>query len=123
MEGIWQGLKVFESAGIDTSKFEVTNMKGLKRTVRKHGKVRGHQAGVESDELLPYVEARKKIYLPAYEWVLKNRLSDLVAELRELSKSKTVVLLDYETNEDVEDVSKPLSHAALIKRFVVEGGS
>lgn len=29
VEGIWQGLKVFESADIDTSKFEVQNMKGI----------------------------------------------------------------------------------------------
>lgn len=63
---IWQGLKVFDAAGIDTSKFEITSMKGLKRTVRRFGRVLGHQAGVGSDTLLDYVAARKAIYLPAY---------------------------------------------------------
>lgn len=116
VEGIWQGLKVFETCGIDVSKFEVTNMKGLKRTARKHGRVLGHQAGVDSDELLPYVEARRKIYLPAYAWVLENRLGDLVDELCALSRDKAVVLLDYETNGDVNATSRPLSHAALIKQ-------
>ena len=30
----------------------------------------------------------------------------------------TVVLLDFTTNGDVEDLATPLSHAALVKRFV-----
>ncbi|MDY0986514.1 hypothetical protein SOM12_03750 [Flavobacterium sp. CFBP9031] len=34
IEGIWQGLKVFKDYGIDESKFLITNMKNLKRTVR-----------------------------------------------------------------------------------------
>ncbi len=29
-----------------------------------------------------------------------------------------MVLLDYETNENVENTSKPLSHASLIKAYV-----
>jgi len=31
---------------------------------------------------------------------------------------KTVLLLDYETNCDVKDLSRPLSHASLVARFV-----
>ena len=38
VEGIWQGLKVFENSPIDLSKMRVKNMKGIKRTVRKNGK-------------------------------------------------------------------------------------
>lgn len=30
----------------------------------------------------------------------------------------TVVLLDYDTNENIEDSTKPLSHAALIKKYI-----
>jgi hypothetical protein len=30
------------------------------------------------------------------------------------------VLLDYETNGDVEDLSRPLSHAALVKHYLEE---
>ena len=33
-------------------------------------------------------------------------------------KTKTIVLLDYDTNADVEDATKPLSHASLIKAYV-----
>ncbi len=117
VEGIWQGLKVFESTGIDTSKFEITTMKGLKRTVRKYGIVRGHSKGIDSDELLSYFEARLQIYLPSYRWVLENYLQDEVDQLRQLSENKTVLLLDYETNTDIKNLSKPLSHAGLVKQY------
>ncbi|OYP63139.1 hypothetical protein [Prevotella sp. P3-122] len=42
VEGIWQGLKVFENEGIDISMFLNDTMKDIKRTVRKHGRVLGH---------------------------------------------------------------------------------
>jgi hypothetical protein len=29
-----------------------------------------------------------------------------------------VVLLDYETNTDLDDLSRPLSHAALVVRYL-----
>jgi hypothetical protein len=115
VEGIWQGLKVFESEGIDRSKMQITDMKNLKRTQRKHGKCQGHKAG---EQLLTYLEARKLIYLPTYHWVLENPLSPLVEQLRELAQSQTVILLDYETNGDVENTKKPFSHACLIKYYL-----
>ena len=39
----------------------------------------------------------------------------VVRRLRELLDQQPVVLLDYETNEDVADVTRPLSHAGLVK--------
>lgn len=116
VEGIWQGLKVFESADIDPSRFENAKMKGLKRTVRKHGRVLVHRFGGSDGELLGYAGARNRIYIPAYRWVLEHRLAEEVRRLRDLLKSQPVVLLDFETNDDVEDASKPLSHAGLVKR-------
>jgi len=117
VEGIWQGLKVFEHYGIDTDVIHRTTMKDLKRTVRKYGKTLGHQKGLHSAELLGYLEARHLIYLPCYKWVLESRCQDLIEMLRTQSASQTVVLLDYETNADVDNPRKPLSHAALIKRY------
>jgi hypothetical protein len=115
VEGIWQALKVFRGTGIDERKLRITSMRGLKRTVRKHGEVVGHRAGVAGSELLPYDQARRRIYLPSYRWVLQNRLADLVTELRETSVERDIVLLDHTTNGDVEDLAKPLSHAALLR--------
>lgn len=118
VEGIWQGLKVFESEGIDPKKFAVTNMKGLKRTVRKLGIPKGHQKGLEHTELLDYITARKLIYLPVYKWVLENALQEEIALLNTWATQQPLVLLDYETNGDVEDPSKPLSHAQLIRLYL-----
>lgn len=116
VEGIWQGLKVFETVGVDRAKMQVRDMKNIKRTVRKYGKCKGHSAG--ATKLLNYGEARKFIYLPSYLWVLENPLASLVEKLREMSQFQTIILLDYETNGDVENYKKPLSHAYLIKYYL-----
>ena len=118
VEGIWQGLKVFEDADIDTSFFSKREMKNLKRTTRKYGICLGHRKGVHGEELLDYIEARKKIYLPCYKWVLENKLKKLVTAIRIISKNKPVVLLDYNTNPDVNNPKKALSHASLIKAYI-----
>lgn len=118
VEGIWQGLKVFESEGIDLSKMEVTTMKGLKRTVRKFGNVKGHQAGISNQDLLPYIDARKQIYLPAYRWVLDHKVDDVLQLIRDEAAQHPVILLDYEINGDIDNAAKPLSHAYLVKYYL-----
>lgn len=118
VEAIWQGLKVFESYGVDVTMFGNDTMKNIKRTVRKYGKPLGHQYGLDSSELLDYITARKKIYIPAYQWVLENKVQDIIARLREATKTKTILLLDYDTNADADNPKKPLSHASLIKAYV-----
>ena len=118
VEGIWQGLKVFEGNDIDTSLFSKRDMKNMKRTMRKFGHCLGHRKGVHGEDLLGYIEARKLIYLPCYKWILENKLQKLVAAVRIISKNKPVVLLDYNTNPDVNNPKKPLSHASLIKAYI-----
>jgi hypothetical protein len=118
VEGLWQGLKVFESEDIDPRAFDVTTMRGLKRSARSRGGVRGHRFGVGSSVLLPYRDARLRIYLPAYRWVLDHRLAAEVERLRDLASRRTVVLLDYETNDDIDDLDRPLSHAGLLIRYL-----
>lgn len=118
VEAVWQGLKVFEHADVDTEMFKNDTMKNLKRTVRRFGKPLGHNRGVEGTELLGYIEARKEIYVPTYRWVLEHKVQNIIERLSEVSRNKTIVLLDYNTNCDVDDSSKPLSHAYLIKAYV-----
>ena len=111
VEGIWQALKVFESADIDETMFS-------KRTVRKYGKPLGHRKGVNGTDLLNYIDARIQIYLPSYLWVLENKVSEIIERLKEASQKEDIVLLDYETNCDVLNPKKPLSHAFLVKAYV-----
>lgn len=127
VEGIWQGLKRFEHEDqIDERAFDNRTMKGLKRTSRAkgsngvpRGRVLGHQRG-DSDQLLEYLEARVTIYLPSYLWVLENRLQPEVQRIRELAETTPIVLLDYETNTDVANTARPLSHAALIRAYLLD---
>ena len=117
VEAIWQGLKVFESADVYVDMFANDTMKNIKRTVRRFGKPLGHRKGVNGTELLGYIEARKQIYLPAYKWVLENKVANIIERLKEASKTKTIVLLDYTTNCDIDNPKTPLSHAFLIKAY------
>ncbi len=118
VEGAWQALKVFERADVDRAKLEITNMVGLKRTVKRFGRCLGHREGVRGKRLLGYIEARRAIYLPLYQHVLRVKLRDELAQLRELAERGPVVVLDYETNADIDDPSKPLSHAALVLEWL-----
>ena len=117
VEGIWQGLKVFEDEDIDISMFRNDTMKDIKRTVRTHGRVLGHRKGVHGTEILNYVDAKQQIYIPTYRWVLENKVQNIIERLQAASKDKTIVLLDYNTCCDVGSETKPLSHAYLVKAY------
>ena len=93
-------------------------MKGIKRTVRKFGKPLGHRKGISGTELLDYLTARKQIYLPSYGWLLQNKTTNEVDQLIQIALRQDLVLLDFETNADIDNTKKPLSHAALIKKFI-----
>lgn len=121
VEAVWQGLKVFESMDIDETLFLNDTMRGLKRTTRKYGKVLGHRKGVHGDDLLGYLDARKKIYIPTYRWMLEHKAYNTIQYFRQFctdNPDKTIVLLDYQTNCDIENLRKPLSHAFLIKAYI-----
>jgi hypothetical protein len=118
VEGIWQGLKVFENCGIDVAMFYNATMKNIKRTVRRFGRPLGHKKGIQGSELLSYIDARIQIYVPTYKWVLENKAQKQVEKLRQLAADKLVILLDYNTNEDIQDPSTPLSHAAMVKAYI-----
>jgi hypothetical protein len=118
VEGIWQGLKVFENADIDEGMFVNGTMRDIKRTIRKFGKPRGHRKGTGGIDLLNYLDARIQIFLPSYLWVLENKVSPIIEKMKKAAESKDFVLLDYATNCDILDPKKPLSHAFLVKAFV-----
>lgn len=120
VEAVWQGLKVFDGADVDFDTFKNDTMRDLKRTVRKYGMPKGHRKGAYGEELLGYFEARMLIYLPTYKWVLDNvpEVHHVVERIKEQNKIQDIVLLDYNTNIDFRDASKPLSHAGLVKLYI-----
>lgn len=121
VEGVWQGLKVFEDGHICWKTLRNTTGMNLKRSIRKNGSVKGHQYGTFNvSPILDYIEARFRIYLPTYRWMLEHIEAVKLAlnYIREELKIRDVILLDYNTNIDIYDCSKPLSHAGLIKLFI-----
>jgi hypothetical protein len=52
--------------------------------------------------------------------VLDNRVQDELAALRAIGAGKPLVLLDYTTNGDVANLTTPLSHAALVARYLTD---
>lgn len=120
VEGIWQGLKVFEKHDVDFAMFTNDTMRNLKRTVKKYGEPLGHRKGAYGTELLDYFDARMLIYLPSYKWVLDNvgYVHRVLEKIKEHSMNQDVVLLDYNTNCNVFDITAPLSHAGLIKLYI-----
>ena len=120
VEGIWQGLKVFEHEDVSFESFKNSSMKNLKRTVRKLGYPKGHRKGVDGKELLDYLSARILIYLPTYKWVLDNvpDVHSIVERIKSKAQESDIVLLDYNTNLDFRNLSSPLSHAGLVKLYI-----
>ena len=55
--------------------------------------------------------------LPILRWVLEHRVTKEVELLRAELVQRSLVVLDYETNVAVEDLSRSLSHAALLKYY------
>jgi hypothetical protein len=79
----------------------------------KRGKVTGHMF---EQRLIDYVRARETIYIPTYNYVLRTKLHSEIALLKGLIKEgQKIALIDYDVNEDVQNTTKPLSHASLIK--------
>lgn len=120
VEAIWQGLKVFEGADIDMQMFRNDTMKNIKRTVRKYGRPLGHRFGVFSHTILNYADARRYIYIPSYKYVLDNvpEVNHIIEKIKEKAKESDIVLLDYNLNPDNRDITKPLSHAELVKMYI-----
>lgn len=120
VEAIWQGLKVFEKFDVDFNTFKNNTMRNIKRTVRKYGKPIGHRKGAYGNEILNYYDARMLIYLPTYKWVLDNVLEvhSVVEKIKVQSQKQDIIFLDYNTNADFMDLSKPLSHASLVKLYI-----
>lgn len=103
VEGIWQGLKLFHGI-TDQSQF---SGRAKKRKGIPDAFLLGH-------EQIDYIEARHKIYQPAYLYHLVNNALPIIAEDLESKLQKGDVLMhDVEKNQYIDNPQKSYSHAAL----------
>jgi hypothetical protein len=118
VDGIWEGLKRFEHEKEDLALLEAVKPKKRKVSTAT-GRLVGHAFG--ADLLKDEIEARRRILIPAYTWMLENcpAAKDKFDELVELARTKTVHVYDAEENGDVYD-ARPYAHAALLADIVKE---
>lgn len=109
VEGVWQGLKVIKGK----TDFSYFNGKGRKR----RGKPKGHKYG---GKIIGYVEARKKIYIPTYEFMVHNCVP--VDSLQQIyvnsRKGIDQYFFDVDDNGQVGDTSSPLAHASMLVEII-----
>lgn len=74
--------------------------------------------GLYINEYWTYAEARKKILIPLYSWMLENKAWDIINYLRELSKYETITIIDKSTNCNIDNIHEPLSCAFLLKAYI-----
>lgn len=106
---------VFEDVDVDMELRNV-EIKTLKR--KHHGRFIGFRQGYFNNYIMDAVEARKKILIPMYRWMLEQKVLTVIQKLREIAQQRDIVLLGDSVNSDIENVSKPLSHAWLIKSYI-----
>lgn len=109
VEGVWQGLKVIRGK-IATRYFRGPGAK-------RGGKPSGHKFG---NKELGIVEARRRIYVPTYEWVLENRVDpELIESLIATALSGVAQYVhDVGDNGDINDVNQPLAHTAVLVQYL-----
>lgn len=110
VEGVWQGLKVIRGK-IAPRFFEGGGQKRV-------GKPRGHQYG-DSTRLLGLEEARRKIYIPTYEWMLDNCIETKVIDRFVDAAFRGVPQFFYD-REDNGSIGKdaPLAHAKVLVDYI-----
>ena len=109
VEGVWQGLKVIRG------KIAPRYFRGPGQ--KRGGKPSGHQYG---DRLLGLVEARLKIYRPAYEWVLHHRVDAGLIEqfIADARRGVTQHFHDVGDNGDVHNTNEALAHASFLVQYL-----
>jgi len=95
VEGIWEALKLFETCGVDDSKFYITDMINIRRSEDYYGKYIGHRMGTN---ILSYDQAYNKIYKPLYKQVVETFANNTFQELKKIYSQASIVIIDDTDN-------------------------
>jgi hypothetical protein len=110
VEGIWQGLKVIRGK----TALHLLRGRGKKRGGKKPS---GHRYG---GKLLGLIEARYKIYKPAYDWMLAHRVDHALIEgfLDAAFRGVTQHFHDLGNNADINDAERTVAHASFLVQYL-----
>ena len=108
VEGVWQGLKVIRG------KTDPSYFRGAGR--RRPGIPEGHRYGTT---VLPYVEARKKIFVPAYHHMLQEHCpAEIDSMVERALQGIPQFVFDVDENGNIGDTRGPLAHASVLAAYV-----
>jgi len=107
VESIWQGLKVIGGK----TDFEMFGRKPKKRS----GLVDGHLLG---EDIVGTSEARDRIYKPSYFFYVGRLVpSGIKEDIIKRALENSVYFYDVDSNMDMNDESRSLSHSVFLKQF------
>lgn len=121
VEGLYEGMKVFSNATISYASMENTDMRNIKRyQSASKGQFQGYKEALNSNVLLNELQARQKLYLPAYKFVLDGAAHSYLEPLMDaLAQGKKVVLVDSKKQQHkISDEQHPISYALLIALYL-----
>lgn len=79
-----------------------------------------YRKGLYTNEYLTYVQARQKILIPLYCWMLENKAFEIIEYLREclFKYGANIVIIDKSVNCEIENPNEPLSFGFLLKAYI-----
>lgn len=74
--------------------------------------------GLWINEYWSYSEAREKILIPTYRWMLEEKAYGIIEFLRKEKSKRDIVIIDNSINCCIKDIEAPLSFAFLLKAYI-----
>ena len=115
---IWQGLKVFEKNDVDVELMGNYLNNKLKYATKDYGCYLGHRYGIHGLDLINISDARRRILIPTYRWVLDYKVQDAIIEIRAANKKNDIIFIDQTEYYERHDYSHPISHVSLFKAYI-----
>lgn len=115
---IWQGLKVFEKRDYDEELIRSYTLNRCKLNTQNYGDYLGHRYGTHGLDLLDISDARRRILVQTYKWLLDYKVQDVIVEIREANKNRDIIFIDRVADTEEHDFIHPISHVYLIKAYV-----
>ena len=116
ISAIWNSLKVFEDADVDVNLRNCEDIHMLRR--ENLGRLIGFRQGSYNNYIMDVEEARRKILIPMFRWMLEQKTYCIIEYLREIAQQQDIVILDDSINCELTIINQPLSYAWLIKSYI-----
>jgi len=92
VEGVWEALKLFNTCGVDDSKFYISTMLNLRRDENYYGTYIGHRIG---NNILTFDKAYNVIYTELYLMILKRKnVKKIFNSLKKINIKQPILVID-----------------------------